>query len=218
MPKSLSDNALNVLPYRALLRAENWEDRKRMVMALYDSGRVEASPVLRQALQDPDERIRLLAAQALERISERSERAIQAERARIAARPEDPQPRLELARLLYERAGRASHSAETERSAYAEAGTHVTAALHGLKEPRLTSARLQLGRIHARLGQADEAIEALEPVPPEALDYPHARYLIAEMRLQKGDVKGCREEIRGLERFPVKNGLKGSVAFWGSRP
>jgi len=70
---ALRDDALGVLPYRALLRAESVEDRKRMVMALYESGRADAGAVLRQALQDPDERIRLLAAQALERVSEKFE-------------------------------------------------------------------------------------------------------------------------------------------------
>ena len=206
--------SLGTLPYRALLQGGNWEARKRMVMALFSSDRGEARPVLRQALQDPDERIRLLAAQALERLTETFRKASQNFRRAIEQEPRDPALKVALAHLLYDRA---TWDGQTDAGLadHEEAATLLTASIaDGLSGTELDAACALLGQLHAKLGRSVKAREFLDRVPTNAPAYLRSRLVWAESKLADGDIPSAREEMRRIAKLNPPADIANAARFW----
>jgi thioredoxin-like negative regulator of GroEL len=208
-------SSLLVLPYRALLRRGAVEERQRMVMDLYQSRRGESQAVLRQALSDPDERIRLLAAQALERLSETARRRTQELRAAVQRRPTDPALKLALARHLVQRADDEG-TPDAGHALYDEAAQPLLAALPALKGRDLDAAHALLGHIYTRQRRTAEARAFLERVPADAPDYVRARINVAQTRLADGDIAGARVEMRRVRQLAGNGPLSAAGAFWES--
>lgn len=208
--------SLDVLPYRALLRRGTWEARKGMVMAVFSSGRAEGQAVLRQALQDPDERLRLLAAQALERLNETFQKSVQEYRRLIAKKPGDARLRIALARLLFDRAAWSGRG-DAGIGAFEEAARHASAAIKGrLPAAELNAANALFGKILARLGRTAEARDALDRVPAPSPDYLRARLLWAETCLADGDIVSARNEMRRILTLNPPEDIADAARFWES--
>jgi len=206
--------SLAILPYRALLRGGNWEARKRMVMALFSSDRGEAKPVLRQALQDPDERIRLLAAQALERLTETFRKAAQGHRRAIEQNPGDPHIKIALARLLFDRASWDGHT-DAGLADHEDAARLLSSAISdGLRGAELDAAYALLGQVNAKLGRTSEAREYLDRVPETAPEYVRARFVWAETRLADGDIAAARDEMRRIAKMNPAADIANAARFW----
>lgn len=206
------DYGVSLLSYEVLLEDHDWITRRGVAQALYEGGHPEAARLLRKSLADPDERVRLFAAQALELIAERHQNAISRFRNEIREQPENGRIRIDIARQLWDYAVQCVESKEVRRHIFTEAREHLNAAV---QEGETTPATLMLqGKILFRLEEYNAARSALESIKPSEKEYARARFLLAEIWLAEGFPQLTRKECERIKDRPLPPDLRDAVDFW----
>lgn len=144
-------------------------DQKRVVLSfIADTYVPEYADVMRRALVDDDNAVRVQAATAVSVIEARYATACEASLAEIAARPEAAETWLTHARNLdtFAQFGSVDPAREDELRADAIDAYRRAVAL----APENRDARFEFGRALVRNGQSDEAVPLLEPAPGEDVE------------------------------------------------
>lgn len=198
--------------YHDLIRDKDWRARQEVARSLYDSDHPEAGALLRQALQDPEERVRLYAAQALELISKRYQQQLDQLRQKLQKGPKDFALRQSLAELLIRYAANFVESSEIQAYYYNEAKEQLQTALaHQPEHPGLL---LSLGKLLHLMKQSAEAKAVLDKIGHSRAEYPAARFLLAEMALEEGAMDRVREECQRIKERSLSQEQRAVVDFW----
>lgn len=200
------------------LRLKDREPAVRLAVAreLFEHGGEEACVLLRQCLTDPDESVRLYAAQALETVAKRYQKLLRSLRASIAEAPDDVYLREEIADALAAYAERCMDAEELRHHIYEEALSHLETGLK--KRPGDPALLLKRGAALFKLSRYDEARAALLLVPMEAEEFPLARFRLAETALAQGRPQEARQEAKRLLPLFLPVHMKEAVEFWAGVP
>ncbi len=200
---------------RALL-IDDVETRVRALRATRNMSGRRAVPILKIALQDPVDEVRLLAYALVDGKLQRIEQGVQALRKELEAHPGDSrfQAKCEeaIAELYCEEAELGLVEGEVRQQALLQALKAIDVAL-GVSD---TPVRQYLrGRIQLRLGRVEAAAQALHRAEASGLAADRIAPYLAECAFMRRDVGGVRRELArisdSLRQTPV---LRAVTEYW----
>lgn len=203
---------METAPFRILLRDNDWVVRKETAQALYESGRPESRAFLQDSLSHPDERIRLFAAQAIEKISERKMRAVEKLREDVKKRPDDPSKRRDLARMLGELALLLSESKQTQDHIFRDAADELTALLRIF--PTRQDLLLDLAEVFWKWNRLAEADQILQKIKKDAPEFIPASFRRAEIALKQNRPENVRPLLEKIRTQTLPLSIQETVRYW----
>lgn len=199
-------------PFRILLRENDWVARKETAQALYESQRTESLELLQESLAHPDERIRLFAAQALGKISERQERRVNALRAEVKKEPKNYEKRLNLARVLGQVAVLLSESKESQDHIFREAVDELVELLRVF--PTRQDILLELGQIYWLWGKLAEADQIFQKIKKDAPEFTAASFRRAEIAMKQNRPERIRPLLEKIRHQALPPAFQEAVRYW----
>lgn len=175
-----------------------------------------AAPLLRDALGDPSEELRLLAYGMLDNLEKRVNRAIAGELHAFEAAAPGSAPALQSAERLSDLYWELVY----EELAQGDLRTHaIDQSLHYADsvlqhQPGNAALHLRRGRLLAERGQVQEAAQALERA--RTLGLPATRILpyLAQLRFEQRDFGGARALMRELDQWGALPRLRPVIDYW----
>lgn len=196
----------------AMLNVGDRAQRQKAVLACRHLNRRQAVPILRAALTDPADEVRLLAYSMLSNKEKEMDEQIGRRLSEVESAPGDDNTRQDLAELYWEYAYVDLARASLRTHMLEEALYHLDAALAvHCDGPRL----LMRGRICTAMGRFEEAEQALDQAESSGMGVDRIAPHRAEMWFRRGDYRRTRDELSRLSADVRRDpGLSPLVAYW----
>ncbi|MBI1275139.1 hypothetical protein GC177_04120 [bacterium] len=208
-----------VVPFREILQLGTVRQKQDMLGILGRHFQPSFMPALKLALKDENNSVRIQAATAMASIENRFMQRLMFLKDIEKTHPNDPRLHYALAQLHDEHAYAGLTSVDSEAESRKEALKHYQRYLE--REPNDAGAVLAVGRLYARSGQDDKAIEWLESAMQRGTYNPALVLWLMESYFRKGRFKALGElarrhvaSIEAIDTLPMV--VKETVRSWAA--
>lgn len=206
-------DVVNTLSILDILSGDDGELRRTAILALRQVEPRKAIPVLKKAIADSDEQVRLLAQTQYNGIIAGLELSIKAMEADLDSKPPHPKRLLELAEFYHELVFLEISSEETELI-YLQRAVELLAKALSL-DPMLDAALILLMKCRVRSGEVDRAVALIEELRSKGIPDEVLRPWEAELAYMRADwVELERVLTVAHERGSHSERMRNAIEFW----